>query len=76
MFRRGRDNRSMETVSAVLLIGAVLTNDLHFPVFRPRIGPAEMTGSTGTYSYGALYWAACVRIALKTASGVCVLHRK
>ena len=53
---RSRSGELALLVPAALLTGAVLTNDMHFLAFVPRIEAALLTGVTGTYSYGILYW--------------------
>ena len=78
-FHSGRDSRPGELallIPAVLLTGAVLTNDMHFLVFYPKTEPSLLSGVNGTYGYGPLYWAVYAWIGLSIALGVFFLWWK
>ncbi len=72
-FHSGKDSPLRDTAflaPAGLLAGIVLTNDLHHLVFVPKIDPALLSGDTGSYSYGPLYWVICAWIGMTIVPGI------
>lgn len=57
--------------SAMFLI--IMTNDFHYLVFRPDPQVAVFTGITGTYSYGAIFYAAYGWMIVCAALGMLIL---
>lgn len=61
---------------AIFLTTAVLTNDLHFLVFRFPDGLADATGMTGTYQYGPIYYLVIAWEILMVLASVVIILKK
>lgn len=61
---------------AIFLIAAVLTNDLHFLVFRFPDGLTDTTGMTGTYQYGPIYYLVIAWEILMVLASVVIILKK
>ena len=60
-------------IPAGVLAVVVLSNDLHFLAFRPKVELSVLVGDTGTYSYGMVYFLTYAWIGITIASGVVLL---
>lgn len=61
---------------AFLLAVTVMTNDLHFLVYTPKIDLSDFAVNTGTYTYGPVFYLLYVWMVLTFASGFILLSRE
>ena len=62
--------RRYPLIFGMMLVLGVLTNDLHHLAFRPNPGTVRFIGSSGTYTHGALYYAAYIWAGGMIAAGI------
>ncbi len=69
-------NETLLLVPPVLLSVVVLTNDLHFWVYRPTIPLPSFAVDTGTYTHGPAFYALYAWMILTFAAGLLLLFRE
>ncbi len=72
---KGWDERLL-LIPAALLSLAVITNDLHYLVYRPKADYPDLAIVTGRYSQGAVFYLLYAWIILAIAAGLVLLFRE
>ena len=79
VWRGGEERKGKERlllIPAGILALLALTNDLHFLVYRPRIGLSEFVVESGTYSHGFTFYLLYAWMILTMTGGLVLLFRE